>query len=133
MKKILFTLVALCSLLFTSCFKESEYTITYTDTYTDMANVTVFEYDGTQLVQKREIKMIQPNTIYELTSSDLASQVVVGVESIVGNRVSVWYASEAFKLDDKNPTHITVSFTNMATQDFNPINPEDYVSRYLYK
>ena len=79
MKKILFTLVALCSLMFTSCFKESEYTITYTDTYTDMANVTVFEYDGTQLVQKREIKMIQPNTIYELTSSDLASQVVVGV------------------------------------------------------
>ena len=64
MKKILFTLVALCSLMFTSCFKESEYTITYTDTYTDMANVTVFEYDGTQLVQKREIKMIQPNTIY---------------------------------------------------------------------
>ena len=47
--------------------------------------------------------------------------------------MSVWYASEAFKLDDKNPTHITVSFTNMATQDFNPINPEDYVSRYLYK
>ena len=133
MKKILFTLVALCSLMFTSCFKESEYTITYTDTYTDMANVTVFEYDGTQRVQKREIKMIEPTTIYELTSSDLATHVVIGVESIVGNRVSVWYASEAFQLDDKNPIHITVSFTNMATQDFNPVNPEDYVSRYLYK
>ena len=58
---------------------------------------------------------------------------VVGVESIVGNRVSVWYTAEAFKLDDKAPTNITVSFTNMDTQDFNPINPEDYVSRYLYK
>lgn len=133
MKKILFSLLALCCLSFTSCFKESEYTITYTDSYTDMANVTVFEYDGVQLVQKREIKMIVPNTIYELTSSDLANQVVVGVESIVGNRVSVWYTADVFKLDDKNPTHITVSFTDMATQDFNPINPDDCVSRYLYK
>jgi hypothetical protein len=133
MKKILFTLVAVCSLMFTSCFKEKEYSITYTDAYTDMANVTVFEYDGTQLVAKREIKMIVPNTIYQLTSSDLANQVVVGVESIVGNRVSVWYTAEAFKLDDKAPTNITVSFTNMDTQDFNPINPEDRISRYLYK
>ena len=133
MKKFLFTLLALSCLSFTSCFKESEYTITYTDSYTDMANVTVFEYDGVQLVQKREIKLIVPNTIYELTSSDLANQVVIGVESIVGGRVSVWYTADVFKLDDKNPTHITVSFTDMATQDFNPINPDDCVSRYLYK
>ena len=133
MKKFLFTLLALSCLSLTSCFKESEYSITYTDSYTDMANVTVFEYDGTQLVQRREIKMIVPNTIYELTSSDLANQLVIGVESIVGNKVSVWYTADVFKLDDKNPIHITVSFTDMATQDFNPINPEDCVSRYFYK
>ena len=133
MKKLLFTLVALSCLTLTSCFKEKEYSITYTDAYTDMANVTVFEYDGTQLVAKRELKLIVPNTIYQLTSSDLANQVVIGVESIVGNRVSVWYTADAIRLDDKAPTNITVSFTNMATQDFNPINPEDYVSRYLYK
>ncbi|MBO4599321.1 MAG: hypothetical protein J5641_01140 [Bacteroidales bacterium] len=133
MKKILFTFLALSCLAFTSCFKESEYTITYTDTFTDIANLTVFEYDGTQLVQKREIKMIVPNTIYELTSSDLANQVVIGVEAIVGNKISEWYASEVFKLDNSNPTHITVSFINMATQDFNPINPDDCVSHYLSK
>ena len=56
MKKILFTLLALCCLSFTSCFKEKEYTITYLDDYTDNANITVFEYDGSQLVQRREIK-----------------------------------------------------------------------------
>ena len=133
MKKFLFTLLALSCLSLTSCFKESEYSITYTDSYTDMANVTIFEYDGTQLVQRREIKMIVPNTIYELTSSDLANQLVIGVESIVGTKVSVWYTAEVFELDDKNPIHITVSFTDMATQDFNPINPEDCVSRYFYK
>ena len=133
MKKILFTLVALCCLSLTSCFKEKEYTITYIDDYTDYANVTVFEYDGTQLVAKRELKLIVPNTIYPMTSSDLANQVVIGVEAQVGNRVTVWYTADAYELDDKAPTNITVSFTGMATQDFNPINPEDYVSRYLYK
>lgn len=133
MKKFLLTIVALSCLTLTSCFKESQYSITYTDDYTDMANVTAFEYDGTQLVAKRELKLIEPNTIYELTSSDLANQVVIGVEAIVGTRKSVWYCSEAFKLDDKNPIHITVSFTGMPTQDFNPINPDDCVSLYLYK
>ena len=133
MKKILFTLLALCCLSFTSCFKEKEYTITYLDDYTDNANITVFEYDGSQLVQRREIKRVVPNTIYPVTSSDLANQIVIGVEAQVGNRVTVWYTADAFMLDDKNPTNIAVSFTDMATQDFNPVNPDDCISRYLHK
>ena len=133
MKKILFTLLALCCLSFTSCFKEKEYTITYLDDYTDNANITVFEYDGSQLVQRREIKRVVPNTIYPVTSSDLANQIVIGVEAQVGNRVTVWYTADAFMLDDKAPTNIAVSFTDMATQDFNPVNPDDCISRYLHK
>jgi len=131
MKKFLIALVALCSLAFTSCFKESEYTITYTDTYTDMANVTVFEYDGDQCVNRQEIKRIQPNTIYEMISSDLADRVVIGVEAIASGRIIEWYSANAFELDPQNPTHITVSFTNMATLDYNPINPDDRVTRYM--
>lgn len=133
MKKILFALLAIGCMAFVSCFKESEYTITYVDDFTDMANVTAFEYDGTQLIARRELKRIETNTICAMTSSDLANCLVIGVEAVVNGRITVWYASEVFKLDPKDPTHITVSFTNMATQDYNPINPDDCVSRYLNK
>ena len=88
MKKVLFTLLAVCCMAFVSCFKESEYTITYIDDFTSMANVTAFEYDGTQLVAKRELKRIQPNTVYEMTSSDIADRVVIGVEATVSGRIT---------------------------------------------
>ena len=133
MKKILFTLVALCSLMFTSCFKESEYTITYTGTNSEDTTITVFEYDGTQLVAKRELKRIQPNTVYEMTSSDIADRVVIGVEATVSGRITEWYSADIFRLDPDKTTHITVSFTDMTTSDVNPINPDDRISRYLYK
>ena len=133
MKKILFTFVALCSLMFTSCFKESEYTITYTGTNSEDTTITVFEYDGTQFVKKFEIKNVVPNTIYQYTSSDIANQLVIGVVEKIGSNVRIWYASDVFKLDPQKTTHITVNWVDMVTQEFNPINPEDCVSRYLYK
>ena len=133
MKKFLIALVALCSLAFTSCFKESEYTITYVDDFTSMANVTAFEYEGTQLVAKRELKRIQPNTIYEMTSSDLADRVVIGVEAITDGKISEYYSADIFRLDPDKTTHITVSFIGMDTSPDNPINPDDRISRYLYK
>ena len=133
MKKVLFTLLAVCCMAFVSCFKESEYTITYIDDFTSMANVTAFEYDGTQLVAKRELKRIQPNTVYEMTSSDIADRVVIGVEATVSGRITEWYSADIFRLDPDKTTHITVSFTDMTTSDVNPINPEDSISRYLYK
>lgn len=133
MKKVLFTLLAVCCMAFVSCFKESEYTITYIDDFTSMANVTAFEYDGTQLVAKRELKRIQPNTVYEMTSSDIADRVVIGVEATVSGRITEWYSADIFRLDPDKTTHITVSFTDMTTSDVNPINPDDRISRYLYK
>ena len=133
MKKVLFSLLAVCCLAFVSCFKESEYTITYVDDFTSMANVTAFEYEGTQLVAKRELKRIQPNTIYEMTSSDLADRVVIGVEAITDGKISEYYSADIFRLDPDKTTHITVSFIGMDTSPDNPINPDDRISRYLYK
>lgn len=133
MKKVLIALLAVCCLTFTSCFKESEYTITYTDDFAEMANLTAFEYDATSLVAKREIKMIQPNKMYELTSSDLATDVVIGVEAIVNGRIMEWYTADVFRLDPETTTHITVSFVNSNVQTTNPVNPDDIISRYLYK
>ena len=133
MKQVLFTLLAVSCLAFVSCFKESEYTITYVDDFTSMANVTAFEYEGTQLVAKRELKRIQPNTIYEMTSSDLADRVVIGVEAITDGKISEYYSADIFRLDPDKTTHITVSFIGMDTSPDNPINPDDRISRYLYK
>ena len=133
MKKVLFSLLAVCCLAFVSCYKESEYTITYVDNFTSMANITAFEYDGTQLVAKRELKRVQPNTIYEMTSSDLADRVVIGVEAITDGKISEYYSANIFRLDHDKTTHITVSFTDMETSPENPINPEDRISRYLNK
>lgn len=133
MKKVFIALLAVCCMTLTSCFKESEYTITYTDEFTEMANLTAFEYDGTSLVAKREIKMIEPNKMYEMTSSDLATDVVIGVEAIVSGRIIEWYTADRFRLDPEKTTHITVSFVNSNVQNTNPVNPDDIISRYLYK
>ena len=82
--------MAVLSLAFTSCFKESQYSITYIGEETDVANVTLFEYDyAYNLVAQREVKLIKPNNIYEITSSDLADYVVVGVEGIIYGKISI--------------------------------------------
>ena len=133
MKKVLFAIVALCCLTLTSCFKESEYTITYSDKSTSIANVTIFEYDYTSLVTKHEIKNISTDEIYSFTSSDIADRIVIGVEGIMAGRITEWYTRDYYRLDPEKPIHIDVNFMNMDTQDTNPINPEDHVSRYLYK
>ncbi len=134
MKKALLVLVAILSLSLTSCFKESQYSVTYVGDETDVANVTLFEYDAAYtLVAKREIKLITPNTIYEITSSDLADYVVVGVEGTLNGRIIEWYCQEYFELDNKNPIHIDISFTGMNTQSTNPVNPSDGVEHYLHK
>lgn len=132
MKKAILVLMAVLSLAFTSCFKESQYSITYIGEETDVANVTLFEYDYSyNLVAQREVKLIKPNTIYEITSSDLADYVVVGVEGIIYGKIIVWYCQDIFELDNKNPIHIDISFTGMNTQNTNPVNPSDGVTRYL--
>ena len=134
MKKVLFLLVAVLCLAFTSCFKESQYSITYIDNDDAVANITLFEYDAAYtLVAQRELKLVKPNTIYEITSSDLADYVVVGVEGILNNKIIEWYCQDVFQLDNKNPIHIDISFIDMNTQSTNPVNPSDCVSRYLHK
>lgn len=134
MKK-LFTIVAaaLC-ILFSSCFKESHYTVRYHDVATAVANITLFEYDyGFDLVKTQELKFVEPGKAYDITSSDLAHYVVVGVEGTVQGRIIEWYSARYFELDDKTPILIDVSFTDMETQDANPVNPEDRVHQYLHK
>lgn len=133
MKKILFLLALACTMFFTSCTEESSYTITYHDEISSYANLTVFEYDyGYNLVAKREVKNVQ-NATYEFVSNANASYVVVGVESIVRDRVSEWYTRDIFRLNSEKTTDIYVDFLLIATQSDNPANPGDRVSTYLYK
>lgn len=132
MKKILIVLLAVVSMALASCSKEKSYTINYVDHTTSFANVTVFEYmSGGTLVAKREIKNID-NLVYEFVSDAMTDYVVIGVEGIVANKIIEWYCKDYFFLDDKGVTNIDVSFTAMDTQDSNPVNPEDHISRYLY-
>ena len=134
MKKALFVLIATVCLSLVSCFKESQYSITYHGDPAEVANVTIFEYDASyDRVAIREIKFIKPNQIYDLTSSDLARYLVIGVEGTVNNKIIVWYCKDIFKLDSSKPIHIDVSFTGMNTQGRNPVNESDCVQQYLYK
>lgn len=132
MKKLLLILAAVLSLALASCSKEKNYTIRYTDNTTSFANVTVFEYmAGGTLVARREIKNID-NLIYEIESDPTTSYVVIGVEGVVGNRIIEWYCSDYFYLDEDEVTDIEVSFMDMNTQETNPVNPDDHISRYIY-
>ena len=134
MKRTLFILAATLCLLFTSCYKESRYTVESHDQTTSLANITLFEYDYSyDLVKTQELKYAQPGMIYELTSSDLAHYVVVGVEGTVNGRIIEWYSANTFQLDADKPIHIDVSFIDMATSEENPVNPSDHVHRYLHK
>lgn len=132
MKKLLLIFAAVLSLALASCSKEKSYTIRYTDNTTSFANVTVFEYmAGGTLVARREIKNID-NLIYEIESDPTTSYVVIGVEGVVGNRIIEWYCSDYFYLDEDEVTDIEVSFVDMNTQETNPVNPDDHISRYIY-
>ena len=82
MKKALFVLIATVCLSLVSCFKESQYSITYHGDPAEVANVTIFEYDSSyDLVATRERRIIVPGKVYEITSSDLAHYLVIGVEA----------------------------------------------------
>jgi len=126
--------MAVFTLALSSCYKESEYTITYRDLVTNVAIVTVFEYDASyDLVRTNEIKYIEPDKIYSCTSSDLAHYIVIGVEGTVNGHIIEWYSSEIYELDHSRPLHIEVDFQNMEAQSTNPVNPLDCVNRYLHK
>ncbi|MCQ2294306.1 MAG: hypothetical protein MJZ67_01515 [Bacteroidales bacterium] len=132
MKKLFLFFAAILCVALTSCIRESSYTINFTDDVAEFANVTVFEYDyGDELLARREIKDAR-NLVYEFTSYDGAYNVVIGVEAIVNGRIMEWYSADIFKLDPDNNTDIEVNFRKMNTQDSNPMNPADVVSRYLY-
>lgn len=134
MKRIVLILMAALALTLTSCYKESEYTITYRDPATSVAIVTIFEYDSSyDLVRTSEIKYIEPDKLYSRTSSDLARYIVIGVEGTVNERIIEWYSSEIYELDHSRPLHIEVDFQNMDAQSTNPVNPLDCVQRYLHK
>lgn len=133
MKKIFLALAAMFCLALTSCTRESTYTIDFSDDVSEFANVTIFEYDfADDLLVRREIKAAE-NLVYEFTSYDGAYNVVIGVEAIVNGRIMEWYCADIFKLDPEHNTNIEVNFRKMNTQDTNPMNPADVVSRYLYK
>lgn len=132
MKKLLFILLAASTLLFSSCMEESTYTVTYNDTLSEYANLTVFEYDFNHvMVAKHEVKNAQ-NATYEFLSAYDASYVVIGVEAIVRGRVMEWYSSEYFKLSSDETVNIYVDYLTMPTQDTNPLNSADVVSHYIY-
>jgi hypothetical protein len=134
MKRLLLVLSAVFCLVLSSCYKESHYTVQYHDRATNVANITLFEYDyGFDLVKSRELKYAEPGEIFEITSSDLARYVVVGVEGTVDGRIIEWYSAGYFELDSSNPVHIDVSFIDMETSDINPVNANDRVHRYLHK
>lgn len=133
MKKYILVIAALLCFAFTSCTRESTYTINYTDTLSEFANITVFEYDfNDDLLARREIKGAE-NLVYEFTSYDGTYNLVIGVEAIVKGKILEWYCSDIFKVNPEHNTDIEVNFSKMNTQDFNPMHPEDMVSRYLYK
>ena len=126
----------MCCLVFTSCYKESDYTVTYhtSDPSGTVANVTLFEYDASfDFVTARELKIIEPNVIYPITSSDLARYVVIGVESTIMGHITEWYCADIFELDHNTPIHIDVDFITMNTQTTNPVDPSDGINRYLHK
>lgn len=134
MKRTLFILVAALCLFFTSCYKESHYSVEYHDQSTSLANITLFEYDyNYDLVKTQEIKYAEPGKIYDLTSSNLAHYVVVGVEGTVNGRIIEWYSANTFQLDSSKPIHIDVSFVGMSTSEENPVNPSNHVHRYFHK
>lgn len=131
-KRLLLVIATMLCVAFSSCYKESEYSIKYIPNGTDIANVTVFEYDYSyELVKIREIKYIEPNVVYPMVSSDLAHYLVIGVEGTVNQHITEWYSGDVYELDSKTPIHIDVDFRNMNTQGTNPVNPADCVQRYL--
>lgn len=132
MKKLLVALLALLSLTWVSCVRESTYTIHYTDDVAEFANITVFEYDyNGDLLVRREIKDAK-NEVYEYTSWDGTYDLVIGVEGIVNGRIMEWYSADIFRVEPEHNTDIEVNFRTMNTQDYNPMNANDRVSRYLY-
>ena len=134
MKKALFVLIATVCLSLVSCFKESQYSITYHGDPAEVANVTIFEYDSSyDLVATRERRIIVPGKVYEITSSDLAHYLVIGVEATLHGHISEWYSKNVFELDPKSPLHIDISFTDMDIQSTNPVNASHSVQRYLHK
>lgn len=134
MKRLLLILTAALSLALTSCYKESHYTVQYLDRDTEVANVTLFEYDYSfDLVKTQELKFVDPDKIYEITSSDLAHYVVVGVEGIVGGHIIEWYSAHYYQLDSSNPIHLDISFVDMDVSDQNPVDPNHRVHQYLHK
>ena len=81
----------------------------------------------------RERRIIEPGKVYEITSSDLAHYLVIGVEATLHGHISEWYSKNVFELDPKSPLHIDVSFTDMDIQSTNPVNASHSVQRYLHK
>ena len=134
MKKMILALVAICSLAFASCTKESTYVITYYDDLTSFANLTVFEYSySNTLMGRQEIKDIRDGETIELVSRAGTDFVIIGCEGMVGNRIIEWYTADPIGLDEDETTYIDVDYINMHTTNYNPINPEDVISRYLTK
>ena len=133
MKKVLFVLLALFSLAFTSCFKESQYYIIYRDVADASVNVTLFEYDSSyDLVATREIKLIEHNDTIPVTSSDLAQYVVVGCERAFRGTLLEFYSERSFELSHDTPIYIDVDFVGMATSPENPVNPAHHIQHYFH-
>lgn len=133
MRKVLFTLVAVCTLLLVSCSKESEYTVTYEDNVSTFANLTVFEYDWTDsLIAIHEVKNVQ-NLTYSFISKSGTDYVVLGVEMVVAGRIMELYSADKFYLDSDNQVDIFFSPWTSNTLNVNPIHSEDIITRYLCK
>lgn len=133
MKKVLIALVAVCTLLFVSCSKESEYTVTYEDNVSSFANLTVFEYDWTDsLIAIHEVKNVQ-NLTYSFISKSGTDYVVLGVEMVVAGKIMELYSADKFYVDSDNMVNIYFNPWLSNTLNVNPIHPEDIITRYLYK
>ena len=128
MKKILFSLAAVCLLLLTSCGKEKSYSITLQDELGDISSskITVFEYNALDMLNDRfVINDISGTKVY--TSDKSTTRIVLGVYlknkyyAIYGDDV---FYTEPFDLSEKRATEIVVKW-GMDGYEENPIDPYD--------
>lgn len=134
MKKILLILSAFCLVAFTSCMKEKDYIVRVGNlNNAESATITVFEYCGDAVEVYHEIKLPEMGETYDYVSHKASDKVVIGFEGIVNGHVTEWYSRDTYKLEEGQTTTVEVDWKRMPTQNYNPVNPDHTVNRYLYK
>lgn len=134
MKKLLLILSAFCLVAFSSCMKEKDYVIRVGNlNNAESATLTVFEYSGDQVETYQEIKLPENGVNYDFVSHKASDKLVIGFEGIVNGHITEWYSRDAYELKEGKTTVVEVDWKKMPTLNYNPVNPQDIINRYLYK